>query len=372
MNAKPAAGRHGGGPDRWAEWRRRLPLLLKTIAIGAAGGALFTWLHTPLPWMLGALCFTSVSALAGAKLYLPTDLRRVMMAVLGVLLGSAFSPHLLDQIGLWPWTLLGMLAFVVVGGGLATLFLMKVGRMDGPTAFFSASPGGLSEMILLGPTMGADERQIALIHATRIVMVMLILPPAFRIFSGYVPPEDLGSGGSIVGLPLWDLTMLGLCAVVGVVVGKRLRFPAWQMTGPMLASAIIHIAGITEARPPYEVLAVAQVIIGAGAGARFAGIGWASLARPMMLSAITTAGLVALAFAFALVLGEATGLDYRGILLAYAPGGFAEMNLIALSLGIEVAFVAIHHTARIFLVVFLASWLSQYLWKRPRSAQEAD
>ncbi len=355
-----------------AEWRARLPLLLKTVAIGAVGGAIFTWLHTPLPWMLGALVATSVVALAGGTLYLPTDLRRVMMAVLGVLLGSAFSPHLMDQIGQWPWTLLGMLAFVTVGGGLATLFLMRVGKLDGPTAFFSAAPGGLSEMILIGPTMGADERQIALIHATRIVMVMLILPPAFRIFSSYVPPENLGSGGSIVELAAYDLLLLTACAVVGVIVGKRLRFPAWQMTGPMLASGLVHITGLTSARPPYEILAIAQVIIGAGAGARFAGIGWAQLARPMVLSAITTMGLVLLAALFALILGYATGLDFRGILLAYSPGGFAEMNLIALSLGIEVAFVAIHHTARIFLVVLLASSLSRRLWNPPeRQAQAA-
>src|SRR3546814_16603188 len=127
---------------------------------------------------------------------------------------------------------------------------MRVGRLDGPTAFFSASPGGLSEMMILGPTMGGDERQIALIHATRIVMVMLILPPAFRIFSGYVPPANLGSGGSIVELALTDLVLLGLCAVVGVVVGKRLRFPAWQMTGPLLASAVVPITRLTQARPP--------------------------------------------------------------------------------------------------------------------------
>src|SRR3546814_4067435 len=63
-----------------------MPALLWTIVLGAVGGALFTWLHTPLPWMLGALAFTSIAAIGGARLYLPTDLRRVMMAALGVLL----------------------------------------------------------------------------------------------------------------------------------------------------------------------------------------------------------------------------------------------------------------------------------------------
>src|SRR3546814_11758610 len=134
----------------------------------------------------------------------------------------------------------------------------------------------------------------------------------------------------------------------------------------MLASAVVHITGLTSARPPYEVLAIAQVIIGAGAGARFAGIGWTQLVRPMVLSAITTTGLIGLAFVFALVMGAATGLDFRGILLAYSPGGFAEMNLIALSLGIAVAFVAVHHTARIFLVELQASFLLKRLWRPDR------
>ena len=55
-----------------------------------------------------------------------------------------------------------------------------------------------------------------------------------------------------------------------------------------------------------------------------------------------------------LVLAQATGLDWRPIVLAYAPGGLAEMSLIALSLGIETAFVATHHIIRIGLIVVVA------------------
>ncbi len=345
-------------------WVRKFPLLLKTVAIGAAGGALFTWLGTPLPWMLGALIFTSGLAIAGMDLYTPPEFRRVMMAVLGVLLGSTFSPNLMDQIGTWPVTLAGMLLYVVAGGGLAMLFFQRVGRFNGPTAFFAAAPGGLSEMMLLGPAMGGDERQITLVHATRIVLVILILPPAFRYAAGYEPPTDLGSGGTIFAMAAYDLVLLVVAGVLGLLVGRRLRLPAPQMTGPMLLSAAIHVGGLTTAKPPYELLAIAQVIIGCGAGARFAGVSWVTLARPLILSMISTVGLVGLAALFALVFSWLTGLDFKAILLAYSPGGFAEMNLIALSLGIEVAFVATHHTARIFLVVTLAVWLSGLLWKR--------
>ena len=40
--------------------------------------------------------------------------------------------------------------------------------------------------------------------------------------------------------------------------------------------------------------------------------------------------------------------------LALAPGGLAGMSLIALALGIETAFVATHHVARIAMIVIAA------------------
>lgn len=338
--------------------------LAGTLVAGGLGGALFAQLHTPLPWMLGALFVTTCLALAGVRLVLPQQLRRIMITILGVMLGSAFHADVFEHIVRWFATLAGMVAFIVISAGLAMWFFQRVGRLDPVTAFFAASPGGLSEMAVLGPMMGGDERQITLVHATRIVMVMMIIPPAFRIFGGYVPPANLGATAGLFDIALYDLILLALAAVVGFVVARALRFPAYQMTGPMLASAAMHIADLTAARPPFELIAAAQVIIGCGAGARFVGVGFRELTRPVALSVVSTSGLLVSATLFALLMSALTGIDFKAIILAYGPGGFAEMNLIALSLGIEVPFVAIHHVGRIFLVVLLASWLSQLIWKR--------
>ena len=46
-----------------------------------------------------------------------------------------------------------------------------------------------------------------------------------------------------------------------------------------------------------------------------------------------------------------TGLNLDATVLSYAPGGFAEMSLIGLALGIEIAMVATHHLFRLFLIV---------------------
>jgi uncharacterized membrane protein AbrB (regulator of aidB expression) len=50
--------------------------------------------------------------------------------------------------------------------------------------------------------------------------------------------------------------------------------------------------------------------------------------------------------------------------LVLAPGGLAEMTLVALSLGVDVAFVSTMHLLRIALVVILAPAIFKVLgWK---------
>ena len=57
---------------------------------------------------------------------------------------------------------------------------------------------------------------------------------------------------------------------------------------------------------------------------------------------------------FAFALTPLSGIPFPAIVLAFAPGGLAEMSLIALALGIETAFVATHHVARIAMIVIAA------------------
>ena len=71
------------------------------MGIGAAGGAVFAWLGTPLPWMLGALFATMVASMSGVNLYMHQMVRRIWIIVLGLTLGSSFTPEVLDHIHLW-------------------------------------------------------------------------------------------------------------------------------------------------------------------------------------------------------------------------------------------------------------------------------
>ena len=69
---------------------------------------------------------------------------------------------------------------------------------------------------------------------------------------------------------------------------------------------------------------------------------------------IPLAAALALALGFALLLRALVGEPVTAVFLAYAPGGLAEMSLIALSLHMSVIYVTAHHVVRIVLAVSFA------------------
>jgi hypothetical protein len=115
--------------------------------------------------------------------------------------------------------------------------------------------------------------------------------------------------------------------------------------------------------PPAWLVALAQVVLGTGLGARFAGIDRGRLARAGRLAVLNTAAALALAFVFALAFARLVGEPVTAVFLAFAPGGLAEMSLIALSLDISVIYVTVHHVLRIVLAVTLgqigARWIAR-------------
>ena len=344
----------------------KLLKLLITLALGALGGWLASMTQLPLPWMIGSMVATTIAALAGLRLAMPPKLRSVMVAVLGVMLGSGFSPEILARFGEWLISLLLVVGYIAVAAAVCQFYLRRVTGYDRTTAYFCAMPGGLTEMMLAGEELGGDTRIISLIHASRILIVVLILPFAFQLFLGYDPTGRPAAGQAIASLAPIDLIILGSCALFGYILASVLRLPTAAVTGPMLLSAAIHLAGWTDAKPPSELVTVAQVVMGAFIGVRFTGTGLALVGRTMVVALGSTMILIAVTLVFSVAVHWLTDLPVAALVLAYSPGGLAEMSLIALALGLDGAFVASHHIVRI-LVVVLAAPAAFRLFGRPKA-----
>ena len=337
---------------------------LMTLAIGIPGGALFYALNLPLPWMLGAMATTTLAAISGVRIAIMPGLRLVFVAILGVMLGSAFTPEVVQGLALWVGSFAWLGLYVVVATASVWLFYRRLAQYDTVTAYFSAAPGGLNEMILAGGALGGDERRISMSHAARILIAIFAISFGYRWFGNYVPTGSMAP--STAATADWlDWLLLGGCGVVGFVGAKLLRIPAYALVGPMVLSAIVHAAGITHSRPPVWLVAAAQVVVGAMVGSRFDGAKPRLVGQALLLAVVATAILLALAALFGQTVEKTIGIPLSAAMLAFAPGGLVEMSLIALTLEVDTAYVSSHHIVRIFVIV-LAAPLVFRLFSRDR------
>jgi len=324
------------------------------IALGLGGGAVFAWAGAPLAWLLGAMTVTTVAAFAGVNVRVHDPFRSLMIIILGVMLGSSFQPELLSQIP--GWGLAAILMIIALAGltAIAFIFLRYVGGYDPVTSYFSSTPGGINVMVIVGEAAGGDTRTISLTHAVRVLFVVSVIPIYFRFVVGLDVPAQPANAISILNFNVLEGLILIACGAVGFPLAKLLRFPAPALLGPTLLSAGAHLSGISHVPPPAELIAVAQVVIGAAIGSRFAGITF----REVWKTAIYAAGVAILMVGVAALLAplgaEIVSVSAAAMFLALVPGGLTEMSPIALSMGIDTAFVSTMHILRIVFIIAFA------------------
>ncbi len=346
-------------------FRSQLPALALALVLAAIGGVLFSWMKTPLPWMLGPMTACCLAAIAGAKLRAPVQIRPLMSAVLGIMLGSTFTPEMLSHIGHWVVSLLFLGGYILTVAAIGYPYYRKVAGYDRPTAFFSVMPGGFGEMFVIGTSMGADPKAVTLSHSVRILLVVFTLPFLFQALAGVGTIDRARTAVWLGQVPLQDLAVMTACAAIGWPVARWLRIPAAPLFGALVLSAVVHLTGLAKSQPPREVVNLAQYVIGCVAGCRFVGTPLREVVRGLGIGIGMTVIMLGTTIGFAALISALSDLDFPSIVLAFSPGGLAEMSLIALALGIDVAYVATHHIARIMLITLAAPLFFKAVGHRP-------
>jgi membrane AbrB-like protein len=346
--------------------------VLTIFAVGLPAALVAGELRIPLPFILGPLIASLLLSLAGARLSLPNPVRAPMLVVLGAMIGSSVTPDMLALAGGWIVPMMGLFAVISICTLAAYWFNRVVGRLDPATAYFSAVPGGLAEMILVGESRGGNMQAIALSQSARVAFVVLAVPFLLQMVTGVALGTRPPPGVPFAELPITSHVGFVLTCIAGASLGGMLPSATGTFLSSMSISALVHALGITDFKVPTELALAAQMIIGLSLGVRFAGWKLKQIGVGLALSIAATLIMLTVAFAGALAFEAITGEDLAGLFLAYAPGGVAEMSLVAASLHIDAAMVVVHHLVRIFAITLLARHAYSHFIEPRHTSSEQD
>lgn len=355
-----SVGRAGAGAGVWMQYAA-------AWLVGAAGSLIFVWAHLPLPWFLGALTACLIASVAAAPIARPKPLAIPMRCVLGVAIGSAFSPALLGRMESMAWSLALLIPFMLVVIAMGMVFYERFAKLDRPTAFFAAVPGGLTDMTTMAEDAGAKPRSVILIQASRILVIVFALPLWLQWHDGLSVNQAVAASR----IHLWEVQPLDAVAMIamglfGWLGARWLGLAGAPIVGPMLVSGTAHALGWTFSAVPQEVLIIAQISVGVLLGCQFRGLTLKEFTSTMVWGIAYAVVLLVFTAVVAHYVAKWTGFDPVSVLLAFAPGGQTELNLLTYVLGLDVAYVALHHLMRLGIVILGAQLVfkTQKGWRK--------
>lgn len=343
---------------------RYLPIFVFGLA-GSVGAYL---LGVPMPFMLGgifgAACFVLWYERNDARLpKLSRWVRPVSMSVIGAMIGSRFSPELINLLPQFWVSGLALVPYILLAHGGNYAIMRYLGGYKKLDAYFAALPGGIIDSVALAEQAGADLRIVTTQHFIRIILVVASVPWLFLIIRGDAVGSMAGASLATADYNAIDVILIIAIGLVGLVLGRLLRLPVSHMLGPLLLALVLSVGGFIDISIPPWLSHVAQFVVGSALGAQFSGVSRRLLLRGLNMGLLAGVYMLALAGLFATILVQFVPAGFEVMFISFTAAGLAEMSLIALSLNFNPVVVALHHLVRIILTVFVGDLLSRRILK---------
>lgn len=335
-----------------------------TLAIGSLGGWLLNLLGMPAGWLCGSMIAVALIALAGHRVRMPDPVRDATFVVLGSSMGSALTPETLQDIRLWPMSIVILMVSVLASMVIGSWFLRRLYSWDKATARLSAIPGALSAVLAIASSTTANLPVVALSQTLRQLVLVSLVPLVLMV-------GVHGSAARVIHVAAWtDAGVMLAIGTLGSMLLTLLRVPGAALLGAMAASCLLHAMGWVSGRLDPTLLTVAFVFTGAVIGSRFSGTKIELLIATIRPALGSILAAIAISMLFALLCQSLLGLPFAEVWLAYAPGGVEAMTIMAFALNLDPSYVSMHHVIRL-LGLMLLSPLWTYGLGIPRKLAEA-
>lgn len=329
-----------------------LPFLI-TLALALLGALVFTKLGVPVGGMIGAALFVAAYNLLFDTAFVYSDMTYVLQVCSGVLVGSNITMDTLKALRkLWKPYLVMMGVLLSVTFSLS-LFLSRFSTLDSVTALLAMAPGGMTDMTILSTALGGNSAYVALIHTSRLFVIILTLPPLIKMVC---KKEEAGADAeektAVTEPPLRNLLPALAVAAVFAVVFVLLHVRAGAMLGAMIGSSLCTLFLRRYHCPRWYTLLL-QVGAGAFVGASVTHDTIIRIPHLWLPLLCVVLSVWVYFFLNGFLMHRLFGIRKSTAMISCAPGGLMEMSLLAEELGGDLPTIATMHVLRLFSVILI-------------------
>ena len=318
------------------------------------------WLRIPLGAMIGPmLCVALLSHFTGKPQGPGPDAHHGAILIVGIALGAQISNDLFEKIALWPLSLLTLVVTMCVVLWAVGYLNRRLIKLDPLSCHMAAAPGNLSLALAVTEARGGKLPQVAVYQSLRLALITLMVPFLF------VLPDT--SNGPVAGFTRSDfLTWLGLLSVGWLLTScfRVLNFPTPGLIAGVLVAGSVSITGWLSIQTPALFVALAMMLFGWKIGIDIVRQGLKVLILTIPPALVSTFAAVSLAMAGAMMVHWMLGFPWLDTVLAFMPGAFQVMPVVALEAGGDGLYVTTHHLVRvlsmgILIPIFASVWSAE-------------
>ncbi|MFY4773676.1 AbrB family transcriptional regulator [Metabacillus sp. RGM 3146] len=362
------------------------------ILISSIGGYLLSLTGMAIGWMIGTLIVSGLisfwkPAWMNGNYFskgINPNWRYAGQAIIGIQLGQQINPSIASTFTSHWMTITIMLLLSIGFALLSGFFLWRLTKSDLMTSLLGTTPGGVSAMPTIAEEAGANTITVSIVQLIRIFLVVSAVPLVAFYFEPSAPAHN-DAGNTAAGvpgtgpLPVLIAFLLIIGSFAGHRIGKKIKLPAPWLVGGMLGAGAMHILCSSVIGPsmavwwPHWLIIIAQVLIGASIGSRLHKEMFKGAREVVIVGLITSICLVGAMAVCSFGVSALTHLSLVTSILAFAPGGVAEMATASVAYKADSAFVVAVQTLRLVLIFLLLPPLFRVLIKiENKSAPKQD
>ncbi|KAA1039991.1 AbrB family transcriptional regulator [Macrococcus equipercicus] len=339
-------------------------LLLVILALSV--GFLLMKVGMILPWLFGPIIAAVLcSKFSRRTIVWPKVLGDLGLFILGAQIGAAFTRQVVLDIKDDAVNIVILNMLLLAAAVLLSLLFKKIVDCTFETALLSSIPGALSQMIVMAEeNKQANLLVVTLSQTSRLLFVIMIVPLVSSWQSGGVSHAAHKAPSLFMQLSPLSFILLVLSTAAVYRLMTKIHFPVPQLLAPILVLIIWNMMTEQTFSIPYMLVALAQVLFGIRIGLQMYSLSNQLSRRLFVGICIHNLLLIGATLVMVIVFTWLTAHPFNDLFLSAAPGGMAQIIVVGIETGANVAMISSYHIFRIFFILLIVTPLVQYILKK--------